>query len=655
MKYDQLARTSLQWQMLAIVLPVLPHVSHLPPWVPALLLICIGWRFMVFHGRWSFPKWYVKSALVILSALGVVVSYKMGSGISSTVALLVTGFGLKSLEMYKKRDALVVIYVAYLVSATSFLFDQSILMAIYIFAVLLVCTTALLSVNLAKEASFTEPFKRTALLILPAVPLMIVLFVLVPRIGPLWQMGLDNSAAKTGLSEQMSPGDITKLTRSAETAFRVTFEEEVPVQKDLYWRAIVMNDFDGRTWYNEVQPGVLQGISSNSSSNNTQVSYEVIMEASERKYIPALEQLASLPPGFKLRDDLTLTAPATLRQRSQYQLKSNLTDRFEDGENLFSFSRQLIIPDGNNRAKQQAQLWWQETQNLEAYLNKILRMYNQSFVYTLQPPALGRDPVDQFLFETQQGFCGHFSSATAFMLRAVGVPARVVTGYQGGEWNPYENYLLVRQYDAHAWVEYWTEGSGWIRVDPTAYVAPERIEQPSDETLGREDQFLSDNPFISSAILSKGLLASIRLRMEALNYGWHRWVLGYHHQQHAFLTELLGHLSPLKLALFLLIPFALIITVTTFIIIRNSSTHSVDPSDRLILLLSDYMKKQGLQRQPGETVQNYCIRVGDVREELSTQLLEIGCLYEQIRYAGSSDDSDYHKLSVLVHSCCKKI
>lgn len=654
MKYDQLARTSLQWQMLAIVLPVLPHVSHLPIWVPALLLICIGWRFMVFLGRWSFPKWYVKSALVILSALGVVVSYKMGSGISSTVALLVTGFGLKSLEMYKKRDALVVIYVAYLVSATAFLFDQSILMAIYVFAVLLVCTTALLSVNLTKEASFMVPFKRTVLLVIPTIPLMVVLFILVPRIGPLWQMGLDNSAAKTGLSEQMSPGDITKLTRSAETAFRVKFEGEVPAQKDLYWRAIVMNDFDGRTWYNEKKPGILQGISPNLKANNTQVSYEVIVEASERKYIPVLEQLASLPVGFNLRDDLTLTAPATLRQRSQYQLKSNLTDRYLDGENLFSFSRQLILPKGNNRAKQQAQLWWRETQDIESYLDKILQNYNRSFVYTLQPPALGLNPIDQFLFETQQGFCEHFSSATAFMLRAVGIPARIVTGYQGGEWNPYQNYLLVRQYDAHAWVEYWTEDLGWKRIDPTSYVAPERIEQPSDEILGREDQFLADNPFISSTILSKGLLASVRLRMEALNYGWHRWVLGYHHQQHAFLAEFLGNLSALKLALFLLIPFALIITATTLMIIRNSSAQSLDPTDRLISLLSDHMKKQGLHRQPGETVQNYCVRVGDVREELAAQLLEVGRLYEQIRYAGLTSDRSHKQLSELISSCCKK-
>jgi transglutaminase-like putative cysteine protease len=569
------------------------------------------------------------------------------------VALLVTGFGLKSLEMYKKRDALVVIYVAYLVSATAFLFDQSILMAIYVFAVLLVCTTALLSVNLTKDANFMVPFKRTVLLVLPTIPLMVVLFVLVPRIGPLWQMGLDNSAAKTGLSEQMSPGDITKLTRSAETAFRVTFEGEVPAQKDLYWRAIVMNDFDGRTWYNEKTPEVLQGISPLSNVNNTPVSYEVIMEASERKYIPALEQLTSLPAGFKLRDDLTLIAPATLRQRSQYQLTSSLTDRYQDGENLFSFSRQLILPEGNNRARQQAQLWWQATQNIESYLDKILQNYNQSFVYTLQPPVLFGDQIDQFLFETQQGFCGHFSSATAFMLRAVGIPARVVTGYQGGEWNPYENYLLVRQYDAHAWVEYWTEGSGWIRVDPTAYVAPERIEQPSDETLGREDQFLADNPFFSSTILSKGLLASVRLRMEALNYGWHRWVLGYHHQQHAFLAEILGNLSPLKLALFLLIPFALIITATTLMIIRNSSPKSPDPTDRLILLLSEHMKKQGLQRQPGETVQNYCLRVGDVREELAAQLLEIGTIYEQIRYAGFTTDTSHQRLSELIKGCCK--
>ena len=654
MTHDQLARTSLLWQLLAIVFPVLPHLSHLPIWVPLLLIFCIGWRSMVFLGRWSFPKWYVRAALVLISAVAVVVSYKSGGGISSTVALLVTGFGLKSLEMYKKRDALVVVFVAYLVSATAFLFNQSILMAVYVFIALLVCTTSLLTINLRKEVKFSVPLKRTTLLVLPAIPLMLVLFILVPRIGPLWQMGLDTSAAKTGLSEQMSPGDITQLTRSAEIAFRVSFEGEVPGQEQLYWRAIVLNDFDGRTWYNDTAPSDLKAVPSGSTTTNAPIEYELILEASDRKYIPVLEQLAQLPSGLKLSRDLTLSAPVKLGQRSQYRLKSYLADRIQTGGHLLSHSRQLILPEGNDRAKTLARRWWQETGDTDAYLDKLLQQFNREFVYTLKPARLGLNPIDQFLFQTQEGFCGHFSSATAFMLRAVGIPARVVTGYQGGELNPFENYLLVRQYDAHAWVEYWTEQSGWIRIDPTAYVAPERIEQPSDEVLSNEEQFLADNPFLSTAILNKGWLSAIRLRMEALNYGWQRWVLGYHHQQNSFLSEIFGQITPLKLALFLLIPFAVVIAATTIMILRANVPPKLDPVDRAIMKLSDHLHKQGLQRKPGETVQNYCKRVAGIREEISVLLMQIGCLYEQIRYADGDTEETQIRLKTLVKKCCKE-
>jgi len=653
MKYDQLDRTALLWQLLAILVPIAPHFSHLPLWVPFLLMFCVGWRVMVFLGRWSFPKWYVRSAIVILAALGVIVSYKTGSGISSTVALLVTAFVLKSLEMYKQRDALVVVYVAYLVSATAFLFNQSILMALYVFFALLVCTTSLLAINLKKPVSFSAPFKRTTVLVLPVLPLMIVLFLFVPRISPLWQMGLDVSAAKTGLSERMSPGDITKLTRSAEIAFRVSFVAAVPQQQELYWRAIVLNDFDGRTWYNETESSSLNTLPYSENPNLEIVEYEVTLEANDRTYIPVLEQLQDVPAGLYLQQDLTLVAPDQQRQRSQYKLSSRLTNQVKIERDLFLQQRHLSLPEGNEESKQLANRWWQQTQNPQAYLNKILQNFNRTFVYTLQPSALGVNAIDEFMFKTQQGFCGHFSSATAFMLRAVGIPARIVTGYQGGEWNPFEDYLLVRQYDAHAWVEYWTEEKGWNRIDPTAFVAPERIEQPSDDLLSQEEQFLADNPLLSAAILNQGWLATLRLRMEALNYGWHRWVLGYHNQQQSFLSDLLGTITPLKLALLLIIPFGVVITATILMILKASKPVRLHPSDRLIVMLSDHLLQEGLHRKPGETVQHYCQRIGAIRTELAEPLSEVALLYEQIRYAGNDAVDKQKSLAVLVKNCCR--
>ena len=251
MHNQQLSRTALLWQLISVFVVVLPHISHLPVWVPAIVLFTLSWRVMVFIGRWSFPAKWFKSVLVFVAGASVLLSYQEGGGISSTVSLLVVAFSLKLLEIYKRRDALVVLYVAYLIAASIFLFTQTIWMAIYTFFCLLVVSTALQAIHIHRAIPFFQPFKRTSLMFVPVFPLMIVLFMGMPRIDPLWQISFDKSAAKTGLSDTMAPGDITQLTRSAEVAFRATFEGVKPPQSSLYWRAIVLHDFDGRNWSNK--------------------------------------------------------------------------------------------------------------------------------------------------------------------------------------------------------------------------------------------------------------------------------------------------------------------------------------------------------------------------------------------------------------------
>ncbi|MCP4596748.1 DUF3488 and transglutaminase-like domain-containing protein [Neptuniibacter sp.] len=654
MKAEQLTRTSLLWQLLMVVTVLLPHLGHLPVWVPFLTVICLGWRLMVYMGRWSFPHWAVRAALVMITAVGVLISYRMGGGISVTVALLVVGFGLKTLEMYKRRDALVVIYVAYLVIATSFLFSQSVLMAVYVFLALLICTTALLSIYSTRLTSFWSPLRRCAFFMAPAIPLMVVLFIVMPRIGPLWEVGLDQAAAKTGLADNMSPGDISSLTRSAEVAFRVEFEDGPPQQSELYWRALVMNDFDGRTWLN--LPGEKSVVSADEQVriSGGRKAYEIILEPNQDKYIPVLEQISQWPAELKINEDMTLKSLSDQTLRKQYKFQSLLSDRYSRPLNILDLKRQLILPEGNQRARRLARRWWQENPNREAFIGRILQYYNQSFTYSLQPPRLGDDDIDQFLFETQKGFCGHFSGATAFMLRTVGIPARIVAGYQGGEWNPYEGYLLVRQYDAHAWVEAWFEQEGWVRIDPTAYVAPERIERPSDETFRGDNQFLADSPLLSATIRNDGLLSHIRLRMEAFNYGWHRWVLGYHNQQGNFLKDILGAVTPLRLMLFLLIPFAVIITLTSLLILKRSRGPKLDPCDEAVFRLSQQLEKQGLQRAPGETVVNYFDRVSSVRSELTESLQDLGRNYEAIRY-GQGDNIEQRQRFLTLATRCMRL
>ena len=626
----QLTRTSQLWQLISAFVVLIPHVENLPVWVPVLVIGCLAWRYLIYTGRTSFLHWSIRGLLVIVTGVAIISSYRAGGGISVTVALLVAGFGLKSLEMYKRRDALLVLYVGYLIAASVFLFSQTFGSALYVFFSVVVITTALLSLYQHREYTFFYPLRKTVLFIAPALPLMVVLFLLVPRIGPLWEIGLDRSVARTGLSDTLSAGDISQLTRSAEVSFRVTFDDAPPPQKDLYWRAIVLSDFDGRSWRNREKATLVPQLRVPNESPT--IRYEMILEPTDKKYVPALDMPVSWPATVKQNTDMTLLSVTEQRLRKQYRFQSSTAYALSPDHHVLDFQRELILPNGNDRAKEQALSWWEDSKNREQYINKILAFYNRSFIYTLSPPRLGQDSIDQFLFSTQSGFCEHFSSATAFLLRAVGIPARIVTGYQGGEWNPYERYLLVRQYDAHAWVEAWIPDRGWIRIDPTSAVAPERVEKPADEILQSQSGFLSDAPLLAFGIKGASWLNNIRLRMEAFNYGWHRWVLNYHHQQQGLLTQLLGQVSAWKLALFLSAPFILVIALIMLVQVKRRRVLVRHICDSAIHELSMHLHQQGLSRGKGETFRQYSQRLADIRPDSTMLLKEAADLYEQIRF-----------------------
>ncbi|WP_415888382.1 transglutaminaseTgpA domain-containing protein [Neptuniibacter sp. SY11_33] len=651
MHNQQLSRTALLWQLISVFVVVLPHVSHLPFWVPGIVLFTLSWRVMVFIGRWSFPAKWFKSVLVFVAGASVLLSYQEGGGISSTVSLLVVAFSLKLLEIYKRRDALVVLYVAYLIAASIFLFTQTIWMAIYTFFCLLVISTALQAIHIHRAVPFFQPFKRTSLMFIPVFPLMIVLFMGMPRIDPLWQISFDKSAAKTGLSDTMAPGDITRLTRSAEVAFRATFEGIKPPQSSLYWRAIVLHDFDGRSWSNQESSLVNRDKATAPERSGTKIGYELILEPTQATYIPALDYVSKTPSELEFRAGRVLETRRPLIQRKQFSLEAQPTLSIGAKRSYQSFSREVYLPEGNPETLDLARHWWRETGNEEAFIRRILQFFNQSFTYTLSPPPLGVNTVDDFLLKTQRGFCGHYSSATAFMLRAVGIPARIVTGYQGGEWNHYENYLLVRQYDAHAWVEAWLPQRGWVRIDPTAAVSPDRIEEASSEVLSREPEFLNESPVQSLGIKGDGFLSELRLRIEGLNYAWHRWVLHYHHRQIDLLRDLLGKVTAWRLVLFLLVPFAIVITITMLLMARSSAAPAKDPFDSNITRLSNGLKPKGLQRSKGETVGDYCARLANVRPDLAEVCSQIALQYECVKYAVNDDGPTVTEFSKSIDQC----
>lgn len=619
---------ALNWQLVGLWAAAIPHLLIMPYWVSLMLVACTGVRIQIYRGIWRFPHWSVKLALLALLAVGLALSFDRSSLMRGTLALLIGGSAFKLLEIHTRRDALVLIYLSYFIIATHFLFEQGILSGLYAlvsFAIVLAAQVALFDPRLSAPL---PSIRNTLRLMLPALPMMVLLFLLIPRIGPLWSVPLDSAAAKTGLSDSVSPGDISSMTRSDELAFRAAFDGPVPASTQRYWRALVYSDFDGRSWQlGQRRAAPLETLGRSVGS----FSYEVIMEPSNRPWLPVLDMPLSVE-GADLRGARQAVTRAPIDKRDAYRVVSASRYQLSPELNESSRQRNLAFPeDQNPRTQELAQLWWSESSgSVQTFVQRIAQRFNQSFIYTLQPPVLGANSVDQFLFDTQRGFCGHFASATALLLRAAGVPARLVGGYQGGEYNPGAGYLTVRQWDAHAWVEYYLDGEGWLRFDPTAAVAPERIEQSAEQVFANQPGFLADRPLSPIRFANTGWLLEMRRAVDALNFSWHRWVLNYQNQQTDFLRSLIGEITPLRMALALLIPGALILGFVGFNLRPRSNR------DALVRAQHAFEKQAarlGHKRLPNQTLAQLALELKKGYSDLAANLEQLARTDEQLRYA----------------------
>ncbi|MBV0932253.1 transglutaminase family protein [Marinobacterium weihaiense] len=634
MKSAQISRTAVALQLVAVLLAVVPHVTWLPLWVLALLLASTGSRLMIHSGRWPFPHWLVKAVLVAAASIGLILSFNHRAGPESMVALLIVALSLKLLEVYHRRDAFVVLFVCLFVAATSFLFDESFWMALYILAVTLLILAALNSIQQGAGAGrYSTNLKTAAKLLLPAVPFMLVLFFLFPRLDPLWSVRVQGSGATTGLSDELSPGDIESLAQSSALAFRATFEhDEAPPPEQRYWRALVMSEFDGRRW-TRPDPATRQRLRPEKmTAEGAVLEYSVVMEPSGRPWLVALDQPLAPAPGMALSAVRTLQLDAPLERRRQYELRSSPAYRLQPLLTAAEQRHYLQLPRGGNLQSRALarQLQQQAGGDPQALIRALMQRFNRSYVYTLEPGRLGRDSVDAFLFDTQQGYCEHFASATAFVLRSAGIPARVVTGYQGGEWNPYERYIQVRQYDAHAWVEAWLPGQGWRRLDPTAAVAPERIR------MSAGDFFDTDQTRFGRAAtgLDIAWLRTLSQRYDAFNFAWHRWVLNYQGEQSGLLEDWLGGSDTWRLVLAWLLPTGVVFGLVAWWQLRPRRVRHPDPLERQLQALQQALQRLGWGREPAETVSAWLTRLADEWPSMRAEMQRLAWLDEQQRYAG---------------------
>ncbi len=533
------------WLLAVALTTTLPHLEHLPAWLSLFsgaLLLGRGW---LWRTNTRLPVRWLLALVVIVGTAAIGWHYRTLFGRDAGVALLVFFMALKPMEMHTRRDGLVIIMLGFFLLLTHYFHSQSIPTGLWLLAVATLLTATLIRLHGGAQP-IRVIFRYAALLVVQATPFMLAFFLLFPRVqGPLWGLPQDAHAGLTGLSDRMSPGSLNNLIQSGEIAFRAQFATPIPDRARLYWRGPVFDAYDGQTWRTSPltasrsanKPATVE------HSGTATVDYTVTLEPHNQRWLLALDLPVSLPDGSALWPAFETLAREPVRYRTRYAFRSSLDHIANREESPRMLQQALRLPAGlNPRTRELAEEWRSTLNSPEQVSTTALRYFReQNFFYTLQPPLLGTNAIDEFLFDTRRGFCEHYASAYVTLMRAAGVPARVVTGYQGGELNPVDGFLTVRQSDAHAWAEIWLDGKGWVRVDPAAAVAPSRIERGIGAALPAGDPLPAlvriDNDWLLQ-------LQRLRYRWEAVNNAWNQWILGYNPQRQREVLSRLGMNDP---------------------------------------------------------------------------------------------------------------
>jgi len=640
---------NLLWLLAAQAVVIFPLLFTLPLWLGAVWFIALVWRLQIHTRKRHFPSSFIKFILCSLCIVGLLMAYKGAYSMEMMVGFLVLTFILKLLELQTRKDALLLIYIGFVGLATQFLFTQSILGALYALFASIVLITALYSLYLTRSIPAFRKLKQGATFILLAIPLMMVLFLVLPKLGPLWRTAALQTQAHTGFSDSMSPGDISSLVQSQGTAFRVNFLGSIPPKtKDMYWRGLVLEDFDGRGWHlNKNWDRSKKGVD-NSGHASTALNYEIILEPHNYQWLFSLVQAVSIESGkirSRITEDDLIATRVPVNKDLQYTVRSYPREGVTSKE-LPMYKRQqlLMLPSGYNpQTIALAKRWVEEGQSPRAIIQSAWALYNQSFSYTLQPPLLGENSVDEFLFQSQQGFCEHFASSFAVLMRAANIPARIVVGYHGGIYNQLDDYWIIKQSDAHAWVEVWLDDQGWIRMDPTSSVAPDRIEQGLENSLGSADRQLLSGGFFNTP----EWLTDLRYRIDAANYMWSRWVLNYDaDKQSQLFKELLGGKEWWRLLLAFTTLIVFLASLYIFCVLKPQRRKKT-PLQRALSKFDKTCLKWGINRYKNETIAVFTVRLASANPELKLSCSSLSELSQRVLY-GNDREAERQLIDALV-------
>ncbi|MBL0124989.1 MAG: DUF3488 domain-containing transglutaminase family protein [Betaproteobacteria bacterium] len=625
-----LTLANITWLLAAMAFVIAPHVTRLPIWVSA---VCVGAglaRWWIARRGLRTPPWWIMAMLAVAVAAGALVEYRQLIGREVGVTLLIAMLCLKVLEMRMKRDVVIAIFLGFFLAMTNFLYSQTILMGLYMLACVWIFVATLVGFNrINTEATVRERLVPAFWLLIQAIPLMLVLFFLFPRLsGPLWRMPGADSAG-SGLSDEMSPGDISKLSLSDAVAFRVDFDAAVPETQDLYWRGPVLGRQVGRSW--KMYP-VRAAPRIQYDALSPPVKYRVTLQPSNKPWLFALDLPAAAPPEASILGDFQLRSFGLVTSLRSYEMSSHL--RYRVGTDLPPEALRPYLQyneDINPRTIAYAKKLREDNPDPKVLIEKLMARYNSEFEYTLEPPRLGLHPVDEFLFDTKKGFCEHYAGSFVLILRAAGIPARVVTGYQGGEVNPISRQLVVRQSEAHAWSEVWLEDLGWVRADPTFAVSPLRINRGMTEALGPQGVL---NGLIQADRF--GLLKQIGFTWDAVNSQWNQWVVGFNQERQRFAFESwLGvrDMDWRQLAIWLIVGMVSSSGVVGLILLMKIYRTRTEPVVAAYARFCAKLAKAGVSRAPSEGPMDLLSRLARERPALAVRARPVLEAYVALRYA----------------------
>ena len=621
---------------LCLALALAAYVATVPVWI--LLVVCAAGaiRLGLAARGYAAPGRALRLGIAAAAVVLLFIELHTFNGLAAGSALLSLVAGLKVLETQSRRDLYVVAFIVYFLCLTALLHSESFWLFIYLIGVCWLTTASLMRLTpTSPPPGWRRSLSYAGRISAQALPMALVLWLFFPRLdSPLWRLPTDAHSAETGLSDSMSPGDIVQLALSDEVAFRVRFQGPAPPPAELYWRGPVLHDFDGQTWrrttWGSAQAPALERM-------GAAYRYVLSLEPSPHNWIFALDwpdrwdlAAGSLTGDYMLVQSAPVARPIDVEAVSYTRVRA--TEPLSDAARR----RDLKLPTGRNpRTLEFARELRRTHPGDKDYAGAVLDLFRrEQFFYTLEPPPLGADSVDEFLFDTKRGFCGHYASAFAVLMRAAGIPARVVTGYQGGLYNSFGDYRIVHQSDAHAWTEIWIDGEGWVRIDPTAAIAPARIDRSLAEAFatgsaaGRWRRF--------------SWLTDARLQLDALGQLWRARILRFDQLSQERLLAGLGIPEPdgQKIVMVMAVGLVLAFAWLTWQIRREHRAESKDPLIRAYDRLCRKLAAVGLRRKAYEGALTFAARVALERPDLAHTVSALCGRYARLRYGpGHSRDA----------------